>query len=81
MQKPPTKRRKLTDKTVPNAILQSPEFSVDSQMYQDLLNMERKLDWTMTRKRVEVQDALGRPMTVGPTIMNVNPAHSDVHFD
>lgn len=29
-------------------------------MYQDLLEMERKLDWTMMRKRVEVQDALGR---------------------
>ena len=29
-------------------------------MYQDLLEMERKLDWTMMRKKVEVQDALGR---------------------
>jgi hypothetical protein len=29
-------------------------------MYQDLLEMERKLDWTMMRKRVEVQDALSR---------------------
>lgn len=35
-------------------------------MYQDLLEMERKLDWTMTRKRVEVQDALGRTPTVSP---------------
>jgi hypothetical protein len=35
-------------------------------MYQDLLEMERKLDWTMTRKRVEVQDALGRIPTVSP---------------
>ena len=33
-------------------------------MYQDLLEMERKLDWTMTRKRVEVQDALARTPTV-----------------
>ena len=33
-------------------------------MYQDLLDMERKLDWTMTRKRVEVQDALSRNPTV-----------------
>jgi len=33
-------------------------------MYQDLLEMERKLDWTMMRKRVEVQDALGRTPTV-----------------
>ena len=33
-------------------------------MYQDLLEMERKLDWTMTRKRVEVQDAMARTPTV-----------------
>lgn len=64
MQKPPAKRRKLTDKTIPNALLHSAEYSVDSQMYQDLVNMERKLDWTITRKRTEVQDALSRPMTV-----------------
>ncbi|KAJ7126563.1 SWI/SNF complex protein [Mycena crocata] len=33
-------------------------------MYQDLLEMERKLDWTMTRKKAEIQDALVRtPMT------------------
>ncbi|KAI0826100.1 SWI/SNF complex 60 kDa subunit [Irpex lacteus] len=67
MQKP-AKRRKLTDKNVPNAILHSPEFSVDSQMYQDLLNMEKRLDWTMTRKRVEIQDTLGRPMSTNRTL-------------
>lgn len=33
-------------------------------MYQDLLEMERKLDWTMTRKKVEVQDALVKTPTV-----------------
>lgn len=33
-------------------------------MYQDLLEMERKLDWTVTRKRVEVQDALSRTPVV-----------------
>ncbi|KAJ3574032.1 hypothetical protein NP233_g2039 [Leucocoprinus birnbaumii] len=55
-----TKKRKLTDKNIPNAILQNPEFLQDSQMYQSLLDMERKLDWTMTRKKVEVQDALSR---------------------
>ena len=71
MQKP-AKRRKLTDKNVPNAILHSPEFSVDSQMYQDLLNMEKKLDWTMTRKRVEIQDTLGRPLSVSSPFLNSN---------
>ncbi|KAH9837641.1 BAR-domain-containing protein [Rhodofomes roseus] len=59
-QKPAAKKRKLTDRNLPNAFLQTPEFSVDSQMYRDLLDMERRLDWTMTRKRVEVQDALQR---------------------
>jgi len=33
-------------------------------MYQSLLEMERKLDWTMTRKKVEVQDTLARNPTV-----------------
>jgi hypothetical protein len=33
-------------------------------MYQSLLEMEKKLDWTMNRKKVEVQDALGRNPTV-----------------
>lgn len=33
-------------------------------MYQDLLEMERKLDWTMMRKKVEIQDALARNPTV-----------------
>ena len=36
-------------------------------MYRDLVEMEKRLDWTMTRKRVEVQDALGRVMTVRKT--------------
>ncbi|OSX56971.1 hypothetical protein POSPLADRAFT_1186264 [Postia placenta MAD-698-R-SB12] len=34
-------------------------------MYRQLLDMERRLDWTITRKRVEVQDALQR---ITPTI-------------
>jgi SWI/SNF-related matrix-associated actin-dependent regulator of chromatin subfamily D len=33
-------------------------------MYQDLLGMERKLDWTMIRKKAEIQDALVRTPTV-----------------
>jgi len=63
-QKPAVKKRKLTDRNLPTAFLQTPEFSTDSQMYRDLLDMERRLDWTMTRKRVEVQDALQR---ISPT--------------
>ena len=33
-------------------------------MYQELLEMERKLDWTMTRKKVEIEDALTRVQPV-----------------
>ena len=33
-------------------------------MYQELLETERRLDWTMTRKRIEVQDALSRTPSV-----------------
>ncbi|KAJ7715169.1 SWI/SNF complex protein [Mycena olivaceomarginata] len=33
-------------------------------MYQDLLGMERKLDWTMMRKKAEIQDALVKSPTV-----------------
>ncbi|KAL0566173.1 SWI/SNF and RSC complex subunit Ssr3 [Marasmius crinis-equi] len=55
------KRRKLIDKSLPTAILQNPDFAVeDSKMYQSLLDMERKLDWVMTRKKVGLQDPLGR---------------------
>ncbi|KIP06774.1 hypothetical protein PHLGIDRAFT_106629 [Phlebiopsis gigantea 11061_1 CR5-6] len=68
MQKPPAKRRKLTDKNIPNVLLHSPEYRVDSQMYQDLVDMERKLDWTITRKRTEVQDTLSKPMTTTRTL-------------
>lgn len=64
-QKPAAKKRKLTDKNLPISFLRSEEFSDDSQMYRQLLDMERRLDWTITRKRVEVQDALQR---ITPTI-------------
>jgi SWI/SNF-related matrix-associated actin-dependent regulator of chromatin subfamily D len=33
-------------------------------MYQDLQEMEKKLDWTIMRKKAEVQDALGRTASV-----------------
>ncbi|KAJ6591769.1 SWI/SNF complex 60 kDa subunit [Mycena vulgaris] len=69
------KKRKLTDKSLPNAILQNPDFAQDSQMYQDLLGMERKLDWTMMRKKAEIQDALVRPPTT-TRILRVFMSHT-----
>lgn len=67
------RKRKITDKNLPNSILHNPEFAVDSQMYQDLLEMERKLDWTVTRKRVEVTDAVARVPTVRKLRVSVYP--------
>ncbi|KZV74852.1 SWI/SNF complex subunit [Peniophora sp. CONT] len=66
-QKPP-KKRKLVDRTVPGAVLSDPAFSVDSKMYSDLQEMERKLDWTMMRKKAEIQDAMGRVATTSRTL-------------
>ncbi|KAH9976864.1 SWI/SNF complex subunit [Lactifluus volemus] len=68
------RKRKLNDRSLPATVLSDPQLSVDSQMYQDLLDMEKKLDWTIMRKRTEVQDALGR--TASPfyaDIANVAP--------
>lgn len=55
-----SKKRKLTDKSVTNAILQDPDFAQDSAIYRDLVEMERKLDWTIARKKAEMQDAMTR---------------------
>ena len=40
-------------------------------MYKDLQEMEKKLDWTIMRKKAEVQDALGRTASV-----SINPMSS-----
>jgi len=58
------RKRKLVDRAIPNVLLENPEFAQDSKMYQSLLDTERKLDWTMTRKKFEVQDALSRTPVV-----------------
>jgi SWI/SNF-related matrix-associated actin-dependent regulator of chromatin subfamily D len=36
----------------------------ESKMFKDLIEMEQRLDWTMLRKRAEVNDALGRVVKV-----------------
>ena len=41
-------------------------------MYQDLLEMEKKLDWTIMRKKAEVQDALGRTASVRTTFFSLD---------
>lgn len=42
------------------------ELVPESQAYMDLLAFERKLDQTIMRKRVDIQEALKRPMKVAP---------------
>jgi SWI/SNF-related matrix-associated actin-dependent regulator of chromatin subfamily D len=37
------KKRKLNDRSLPVSILSDPQLSVDSRMYQDLQEMEKKV--------------------------------------
>ncbi|XP_046884377.1 SWI/SNF-related matrix-associated actin-dependent regulator of chromatin subfamily D member 3 isoform X1 [Hypomesus transpacificus] len=53
------KKRKMADKILPQRIR---ELVPESQAYMDLLAFERKLDQTIMRKRVDIQEAIKRPM-------------------
>uniref|UniRef100_A0AAY4DZZ4 DM2 domain-containing protein n=1 Tax=Denticeps clupeoides TaxID=299321 RepID=A0AAY4DZZ4_9TELE len=57
-----TKRRRMADKVLPQRIR---ELVPESQAYMDLLAFERKLDQTIMRKRVDIQEVLKRPMKPG----------------
>ncbi|NP_001090014.1 SWI/SNF related, matrix associated, actin dependent regulator of chromatin, subfamily d, member 3 S homeolog [Xenopus laevis] len=54
------KRRKMADKILPQRIR---ELVPESQAYMDLLAFERKLDQTIARKRMEIQEAIKKPLT------------------
>lgn len=47
--------------------LQIRELVPESQAYMDLLAFERKLDQTIARKRMEIQEAIKKPLTVHTT--------------
>merc|ERR1719216_359044 len=53
------KKKKLADKILPQKVR---ELVPESQAYMDLLAFERKLDSTIMRKRLDIQEALKRPM-------------------
>ncbi|XP_065201921.1 brahma-associated protein of 60 kDa isoform X2 [Planococcus citri] len=53
------KKKKLADKIVPQKVR---DLVPESQAYMDLLAFERKLDSTIMRKRLDIQEALKRPM-------------------
>jgi SWI/SNF-related matrix-associated actin-dependent regulator of chromatin subfamily D len=36
----------------------------DSPAFLDLLKVEQKLDWTLLRKKAEINDAMGKPIRV-----------------
>ncbi|KAI2565629.1 SMARCD1 isoform 12, partial [Pan troglodytes] len=52
------KKKKMADKILPQRIR---ELVPESQAYMDLLAFERKLDQTIMRKRLDIQEALKRP--------------------
>uniref|UniRef100_A0A8C5CT52 SWI/SNF related BAF chromatin remodeling complex subunit D2 n=1 Tax=Gadus morhua TaxID=8049 RepID=A0A8C5CT52_GADMO len=56
------KRRKMADKVLPQRIR---DLVPESQAYMDLLAFERKLDQTIARKRMEIQEAIKKPITSG----------------
>lgn len=53
------KKKKLADKILPQKVR---DLVPESQAYMDLLAFERKLDATIMRKRLDIQEALKRPM-------------------
>lgn len=53
------KKKKVADKILPQRVR---DLVPESQAYMDLLSFERKLDSTITRKRLDIQEALKRPM-------------------
>merc|ERR1712202_96365 len=55
------KKKKLADKILPQKVR---ELVPESQAFMDLLAFERKLDSTIMRKRLDIQEALKRPQKV-----------------
>ena len=55
------KKKKMADKVLHPRVR---ELVPESQAYMDLLAFERKLDATIMRKRLDIQEALKRPMKV-----------------
>ena len=55
----PRKKKRLGDKILPQRVRQ---LVPESQAYMNLLTFERKLDSTLMRKRLEIQECLKKPM-------------------
>ena len=55
----PKKKKKVSDKVLPQKVR---DLVPESQAYMDLLAFERKLDFTIMRKRLDIQEALKKPI-------------------
>ena len=80
--KPAVRKKKLADRVLP---LELSEIVPESESYMELLDFERKLDSTIMRKRLEIQEALKRPMKLKKklrvmitTQLNVPPEAKDL---
>uniref|UniRef100_A0A8R1DL80 SWIB domain-containing protein n=1 Tax=Caenorhabditis japonica TaxID=281687 RepID=A0A8R1DL80_CAEJA len=58
---PPKKKKRYADKLIQPKVR---ELVPESQAYMDLLAFEQKLDSTITRKKMDVQEALKRPQKI-----------------
>ncbi|XP_065664935.1 SWI/SNF-related matrix-associated actin-dependent regulator of chromatin subfamily D member 1 isoform X2 [Hydra vulgaris] len=73
------KKRKIKDQIITQEVI---ELVPESQAYMDLLAFENKLDATITRKKLDIQEALKRPLKQKQTLRifvstNVYPAKID----
>lgn len=57
--------RKPTDKNIPDGV-EDCIIGDGVQRYRDLREIERRLDATMTRKRLDIQDSVNRNIKVQP---------------
>ena len=57
------KSRKPTDKSMPDGVEEC-TIGDGAQRYRDLRDFERRLDATMTRKRLDIMDSIGRTVKV-----------------
>ncbi|WFD03542.1 non-specific serine/threonine protein kinase [Malassezia obtusa] len=60
-----TKRDRPTDRSLPPSLKRQVK---ESAVYADLQRVERKLDWTIARKRAELMDSMGKPPKVKRTL-------------
>lgn len=60
----PSSQYPIGNKLKDSFFLQIRELVPESQAYMDLLAFERKLDQTIARKRMEIQEAIKKPLTV-----------------